>query len=127
MELIQRITFKNLQKTNFHYEKSQAKYQQYVESNTKHFQDWQREGYINLKKMRKDLDHLGEKYFNYYDQYEKIKMKYYTIGDKHHHMINVLKGVSKCIYSNTWVKRPFSKRPKNWVSRPIMAWCRSKV
>ena len=97
-----------LQKTNYHYVKSQANYQQYIESNTKHFQGWQREGYINLKKMRKDLDHLGEKYFHYYDQYEKIKTKYYTIGDKHDHMINGLKGVSKCIYSKTCVKRPLS-------------------
>ena len=53
--------------------------------------------------MRKDLDHLGEKYFHYYDQYEKIKTKYYTIGDKHDHMITALKGVSKCINSKTWV------------------------
>ena len=35
--------------------------------------------------------------------------------------------LEQATYSNTYLKRPLKKLTKNWLARPIIAYCRSKV
>ena len=81
-----------LQKTMSNYHRAQAQYDTYVDINIKHSVAWQRDGHIDLEKMRNDR--LGKKYFMSESQFERKKGKYDRIRDKHEEVITALKGVS---------------------------------
>ena len=76
----------------FHYQRAQAQYDKYVDLNIKHSVAWQKDGHIDLEKMRNDR--LGKKYFMSEGQFERIKEKYDRVRDKHEEVITALKGVS---------------------------------